>query len=210
MAGSWLINTLGTPESHLHDYSLVQKTGLWGFRTGCYWKEWIDTGMKTQSNRVIDVSLPGVYRDLVGATITEWHALPPGVQYDLQTEIPGVESAAMTWAEAIAPEPETQVYARYSAGPIEGAAALVKKDIGEGSVWYLGWYPTLPQMVNLLTHLANQQQIPYFMDLPEGVVVYSRDPFLAALNFTDDMQTILIRGRSITIGSRNIQIVQTE
>ncbi len=43
MSASWLITALGTPASaHVHDYSLVQKTGLWDFRHGRYWAEWID------------------------------------------------------------------------------------------------------------------------------------------------------------------------
>lgn len=43
MSASWLITALGTPaRAHVHDYSLVQKTGLWDFRNGRYWSEWID------------------------------------------------------------------------------------------------------------------------------------------------------------------------
>ena len=42
MSASWLITALGKPSAHVHDYSLVQKTGLWDFRRGCYWDEWID------------------------------------------------------------------------------------------------------------------------------------------------------------------------
>ncbi len=42
MSASWLITALGKPSQHLHDYSLTQKTGLWDFRHGAYWAEWID------------------------------------------------------------------------------------------------------------------------------------------------------------------------
>lgn len=42
MSASWLITALGQPAEHLHDYSLIQKTGLWDFRRGQYWAEWID------------------------------------------------------------------------------------------------------------------------------------------------------------------------
>lgn len=42
MAAGWLLATLGTPAGHLHDLSLVQKTGLWDFRSGRYWTEWIE------------------------------------------------------------------------------------------------------------------------------------------------------------------------
>ena len=42
MSASWLIAALGQPAAHIHDYSLIQKTGLWDFRHGAYWAEWID------------------------------------------------------------------------------------------------------------------------------------------------------------------------
>lgn len=42
MSGGWLLAALGAPSGHLHDYSLVQKTGLWDFRSGRYWPEWLE------------------------------------------------------------------------------------------------------------------------------------------------------------------------
>ncbi len=42
MAAGWLLAALGTPAGHVHDLSLVQKTGLWDFRAGRYWGEWIE------------------------------------------------------------------------------------------------------------------------------------------------------------------------
>ncbi len=42
MAASWLLAALGSAKDHLHDYSLIQKTGLWDFRQGRYWAEWIE------------------------------------------------------------------------------------------------------------------------------------------------------------------------
>lgn len=42
MSAGWLLAALGEPSGHVHDYSLVQKTGLWDFRRGAYWVEWIE------------------------------------------------------------------------------------------------------------------------------------------------------------------------
>ncbi len=42
MSAGWLLAALGEPNGHIHDYSLVQKTGLWDFRRGTYWTEWIE------------------------------------------------------------------------------------------------------------------------------------------------------------------------
>jgi beta-galactosidase len=198
-----------TPTSHLTNPALVESLTEFAHKGGSVLLG-IRTGLKTPTNRVVDAPLPGVYRDLIGATVTQWHALPPSVLYDLQTDIPGVAGPATTWAEALATDPDTEIFARYSSGPLEGSAALVKKDVGKGRVWYLGWYPAFSQMLSLITHLANLQNIPYFANLPPGVILYPRGPFLAALNFTDTSQSIVILGRKIAIGPRSVQIVQTE
>jgi glycerol kinase len=42
MSAGWLLTVLGTPSDHVHDYALVQKTGLWDFREGRYWSQWIE------------------------------------------------------------------------------------------------------------------------------------------------------------------------
>jgi glycerol kinase len=42
MAAAWLLAAMGSPNGHLHDYSLIQKTGLWDFRQGRYWTAWIE------------------------------------------------------------------------------------------------------------------------------------------------------------------------
>ncbi|MEZ4767962.1 MAG: FGGY-family carbohydrate kinase [Caldilineales bacterium] len=42
MAAGWLLTALGRPAGHLHDLSLMQKTGLWDFRNGRYWREWME------------------------------------------------------------------------------------------------------------------------------------------------------------------------
>lgn len=42
MSAGWLLAALGRATGHFHDFSLVQKTGLWDFRRGEYWADWID------------------------------------------------------------------------------------------------------------------------------------------------------------------------
>lgn len=42
MSAGWLLAALGAPAAHVHDYALVQKTGLWDFRQGEYWSAWIE------------------------------------------------------------------------------------------------------------------------------------------------------------------------
>jgi glycerol kinase len=41
-SAAWLLAAMGQPSDHTMDYSLVQATGLYNFRAGHYWKEWLD------------------------------------------------------------------------------------------------------------------------------------------------------------------------
>jgi glycerol kinase len=42
LSAAWLINALGRPSAHQMDSSLVQAMGLYDFRAGTYWQEWLD------------------------------------------------------------------------------------------------------------------------------------------------------------------------
>jgi beta-galactosidase len=55
----------------------------------------IRSGFKTSSNMVTTQSLPGVFKELIGGIITDWHSLPPDQSYPLQSEqIPSLGNAA--------------------------------------------------------------------------------------------------------------------
>ncbi|HMQ55844.1 MAG TPA: FGGY family carbohydrate kinase, partial [Anaerolineae bacterium] len=41
-SGAWLLQTLGQPTGHQMDYNLVQQMGLYDFRAGRYWADWLD------------------------------------------------------------------------------------------------------------------------------------------------------------------------
>ncbi|MCL4298863.1 MAG: carbohydrate kinase [Anaerolineae bacterium] len=41
-SAAWLLAAMGQPRSHVMDFSLVQAMGLYDFRAGRYWNEWLD------------------------------------------------------------------------------------------------------------------------------------------------------------------------
>jgi beta-galactosidase len=169
----------------------------------------VRSGFKTPSNRVTHRPLPGVWRDLVGVTVTEWHSLPPGVGYDLTSGIPGLAGPAGTWSEAL--DGPAEALARYAAGPFAGRAALVENQVGAGQALYLGWYPTIEQAAAILDHLTVRHAIDRpARDLPAGVVMARRGPFTVALNFTNHPFTATIHGRMVTIQPREVQVISAE
>ncbi len=166
----------------------------------------VRSGFKTQSNRVTDQALPGVFRELAGVTVTEWRSLPPGISYDLTSEIPALRDPAGLWVEALAGDAEA--LARYSSCPFADRAALTENRVGAGRVLYLGWYPAVEQVIALLRHLAAQRAIAAPAGrLPDGVIVSQRGPYTVALNFADRPVSVSLAGRETVVQSRDVQIV---
>jgi beta-galactosidase len=167
----------------------------------------VRSGVKTPSNLVTDQPLPGVLRDLVGATVTDWGSLPPGIGYDLATDLPGMPQIVSVWVEALAPEPGTSVLARYATGPFAGAAALTARTNGGGRVLYLGWYPTEAQASAILGHLAGEAGVTRLAeDLPPGVMAAQRGPYTLLLNFTDEPQAVRTAAGAVEVGPRDVRV----
>jgi beta-galactosidase len=184
----------------------------------------IRSGFKTTSNLVTDQPLPGAYRRLIGANVTDWHALPPGVGYQIHSSIPELDGLAEFWAESldlleastidtnsgrddINPNLPAQAIANYSSGPFAGKTALVEHQIGRGRAYYLGWYPSLKQSFGLLTHLADQLGLPRLKTLPIGVIHIQRGQYTLILNFTEQTQLLDILGRKVEVQPRDIEII---
>ena len=168
----------------------------------------VRSGFKTASNLVTDQPLPGVLRDLVAATVTDWGSLLPGIAFGLETGLSGLVGSAAVWAEALAPEPGTVALARYADGPFAGAAALTDATVGSGRVLYLGWYPTEAQVAAIAAYLAGAAGVARLVeDLPTGVVAARRGPYTLLLNFTDETQIVQAAGEAIEVGPRDVLVL---
>jgi beta-galactosidase len=120
------------------------------------------------------------------------------------------------WAEALEPEPETEVLAGYIAGPFAGAAALSCRRHGAGSALYLGWYPTPQQAEAIVADLADRAGVDRLDHLlPEGVIRACRGQSTMLLNFTEQVQHVDVSGQSpetasgpcIAVPSRDLVIL---
>ena len=185
-------------DASLYAYSRNGGTALLGVRSG----------FKTSSSQAITHPLPGVFRQLAGATVNQWQSLPPQVGYSIQTEIPGLIGEAMVWAEALSLSPDSKGLARYTSGPLAGQAALTEHPTGLGQALYLGWYPTPGQAQALLAYLCRQAGIEPLAELPPGLVAYRRGPFTILLNFTDQPLIAQIGDQHVAVGPRDVQVIE--
>lgn len=175
----------------------------------------VRSGFKTANNQVTDQPLPGALRRLAGAVVTDWHSLPQGVGYGLQSDIPGLSGAAALWAESLRPDASDQpgtsaasVLASYRSGPFAGRAALTEHPVGDGHVMYLGWYPTVEQARAVLAHMAGRAGIERIGDIPDGMIAIWRGEKTALFNFTEDELEVTVQGQRRRVPARDVVIYE--
>ncbi|MBT7075118.1 MAG: beta-galactosidase [Anaerolineae bacterium] len=164
------------------------------------------SGFKDIHNVVTEEPLPGVLRDLAGARVAKWHALPPEICYPLQSELADLYPDVTFWAEALEPADGTKSLANYSAAPFDGLAAITEKPHGNGKVIYCGIYPRLSQAVALIRHLAVSKAIPV-LDIPSGLAVFQRGTKLLAMNFTEEPIVFSTKSGEYSIAARDFNII---
>lgn len=193
------------PSAFLADESLAQRLSDFAAQGGTLMLG-ARSGFKDTCNVVTEQPLPGVLRDLAGARIAKWHALPPKISYPLQSEIAGLELDANFWTEALEPAVGTRSLANYSAVPFDGLAAITQKSHGEGQVIYCGIYPRLEQAVALIRHLAELEAIPV-LDIPAGLMVFQRGDKLLAMNFTEAPIAFSAKSGKYSVAARDFSII---
>ncbi len=177
----------------------------------------VRSGFKTPNNVIIDQPLPGLLRGVAGVRVSEWQSLKPGIGYLLKSVVPGLAGKAETWVEALSPlrfeeqtEGSVNALATYGNGPLFPAAAFTENRLGKGSALYLGFYPSLEQVGAILRWLAERLEIEPAARMPEGVVAVRRGPYTVVLNFNDDPANVLVKGETLLVGPRDVEVVGQE
>ncbi|OJX47294.1 MAG: hypothetical protein BGO78_17665 [Chloroflexi bacterium 44-23] len=165
------------------------------------------SGFKNQSNNLIEEPLPGLLKNLVGANVHNWQALPDQVRFKIRSDISGLGSDVGVWIEAIYPEDDegTNTLARYIGGPLAGKAAMTVHPFGAGNVYYLGFYPSTAQLRAIIEYLLQNEGCGTILDLPEGVVVNQRGNHRVAFNFTRTEKAFVLDDKLITLPPRDFR-----
>ncbi|MCW5883014.1 MAG: beta-galactosidase, partial [Anaerolineae bacterium] len=181
----WLVDD--ALASHLRAYVEQGGTLLIGPRSG----------FKTPTNLVWPEGPPGALTDLVGAQVTAFHSLPPGLSYDLGwADNEGATASVVVWAEALEPTTGVETVATWMSGLLAGQAAATLRIVGGGQVAYLGAWPTdalADQAVAWLVHVAGVWEL---IEAPIGVMVARRvadgQEYVGLINGTDDEQAVAL------------------
>ncbi|MGE5530313.1 MAG: beta-galactosidase [Patescibacteria group bacterium] len=118
------------------------------------------TGVKDESNVVVDRALPGLLAETAGVSVEEYDSLLPGTEVRVRLSRPGPgghggEFAVPVWCENLAPA-RAEVEAVYCGGIYDGRPAVTLARGGAGGlVMYVGVYPGPDLAQVLLARMAD-------------------------------------------------------
>jgi len=132
------------------------------------------SGMKDSYDALYPERQPGPLAGLLGAHVEEFYALEKQVPVSGQIG----SGSASVWAELLSPNnAETQVVMRYGAsnGWLDGQPAVVTRQVGKGSITYVGAWLDDGLMGKLTASWIQMSQIqPILPNVPEGVEICRR------------------------------------
>jgi beta-galactosidase len=90
------------------------------------------------------------------------------------------------WADLLQPESKTEVLATYDNQFYKGKAAVVKRNVGKGSVTYIGIDTDDSKLEKDILLDIYTKAGATTEDFPEGIYVYWRDGFYVAVNYSSN------------------------
>ena len=162
------------------------------------------TGQKDRDAKLWEAPLAAPIHQLAGINSLYYDHLPHSLygKVDFGSE----EYAWNNWADVLTPAAGTDVWAVYADQFYKGAASVIHRRLGKGTVTYIGTDTDDGKLEReVVRRVYTEAGVPT-EDLPYGVVKEWRDGFYIALNYTSDIQEIAIPDEAeILIGSARLE-----
>ena len=186
------------------------------------------SGVKDETNTVVDVPLPGLLANLCGVEVEEYDSLPPDASNELRFALPELASAAPAsariWCDVLRLNGATAV-AHYTQDYYAGKPAVAVNRFGRGHVIYVGTIGDDRLYGALAGWLTGLAGVSPLLTTPEGVEVAERwqgpQRLLFLLNHTDRAQEVTLdhsyvdllngsvpREGKVTIAPRDVMVLQ--
>ncbi|SEO21705.1 beta-galactosidase [Flavobacterium sp. CF108] len=145
--------------------------------------------------------------NLIGSQIESYDLLMP--------QSPGVikfnnqEFAWTSWGDLLKPNKETEVWATYESEFYAGTPAIISRNLGKGTVTYIGVDSKNGELEKQVLRRLYQKQNAPIENYPEGIMVEYRDGFGVAVNYSDKEYEInLPKNAKIIIGNKAIKTAE--
>lgn len=135
------------------------------------------SGVKDESNMVVNSRLPGILAGISGVTVEEYDSLGlemcNAVEFTLPEMAKTSHMPVHTWCDILKPS-SAEVIARYTQDFYAGRAAITRNKFRKGWVIYIGTMGDAPFYDALVGWLVSQAGVKPVLDAPEGVEVTER------------------------------------
>ena len=162
------------------------------------------TGQKDRDAKLWEAPLAAPIHQLAGINSLYYDHLPHSLygKVDFGSE----EYAWNNWADVLTPAAGTDVWAVYTDQFYKGAASVIHRRLGKGTVTYIGTDTDDGKLEKeVVRRVYTEAGVPT-EDLLYGVVKEWRDGFYIALNYTSDIQEIVIPDEAeVLIGSARLE-----
>lgn len=162
------------------------------------------TGTKNNSGHFWEGETAAPIANLIGATIKATDMLSPYNKGDILMN--DEHYSWNDWADLLEPANDTKVLAAYNNQFYKGKAAVVKRNIGKGSIVYIGVSTDDAKLETEILKQAYTQSGAATENYPPGVYVYWRDGFYIAVNYSsNDYLVKTAANAEIIIGEKNLK-----
>jgi beta-galactosidase len=132
------------------------------------------SGMKNEDNGLNVQRQPGPLLDLLGAQVSQWYA----IDKPIPVTVGGASATANLWAETlILRAADAKAIATYgvSNGWLDGQPAAVTRQVGKGSITYVGAWLDAPSLARITSDLLAASGVKAMLPgVPDGVEVCVR------------------------------------
>ncbi len=169
------------------------------------------SGMKNEYNATWQQRQPGPLADLLGGRVEAYYALDGNIAVSGEAGT----GEAKVWAEFLsATSSDTKTLLTYGAanGWLDGKPAAISRQVGKGSVTYIGFWPDTKLLKALIANSVKAAAVtPFLTGVPEGVEVSERSGngktvlILINHNLTPE-QVALPAGMKVLIGKSSSSV----
>lgn len=150
------------------------------------------SGVKDNNNNCIMETLPTVYRQLIGAEVTEYDPVGNMVNQSI-TDFAGNKFRCREWCDVLHVT-TAKTYAEYGESFYKCCPAITMNKYCKGSVYYVGTICDMDFYENFAGNLMVQTGIPRLKGLPDGVEVITRtngiNDYIFFFNYSEETVNI--------------------
>lgn len=162
------------------------------------------TGAKDKNAHLWESNISGIMNNLIGGKVTIFDMLPASKTGTV--EMAGKEYQWNCWGEQIDANDKTKVLAKYTDQFYKGASCCLQNHIGKGKVWYIGVDSKDGKLEKDIIRQAYDSNNIKTENYPEGVLVYWRDGFMVAVNYSSGTHQLdLPENTNFLIGSKELK-----